>query len=335
MAYNTKINLSDDKVFQSDGQILTLSGDTIISAIGNIKYATAPTITGATQLVTKQYVDEQVISGVTGGTVYNLASPSTVEVGGVPASSALLGFTSNELLEKILVKYLLPTFSSFSFTGVVSPVEIGTVVSGSKSFTWGFTNSGNVAASTMCVRDVTSGVTIATNISTTSPQPANIGTKTFTSCGQTQQWCGSAKNTCTAQFESGSVSVLGLLPYFWGVCTCPGAAGEGRPANLTPVEITGGTKVLAGSAGSFSITFSSTDDDYLWFAVPASVIDKVCWYVDAINNGAIGGNVSPACNLFPSPNTAANVQNNCWSNESYEVYISNKQSAQSLSMTIS
>jgi len=334
MAYNTKINLTDDKVFQSDGQILTLSGDTIISAVGNIKYATNPTFTGGTQLVTKQYVDEAVVSGVTGGTVYNLASPSTVEVGGVPASTALVGFTSNELLEKILVKYLTPTFSSFS-SDMSTPVEVGTVLSGSKSFNWNFTNSGNICANTMCIIDVTSGGTaIATNVDITSPESANIGTKTFTSCGQVQSWKGCATNTCSTAFGSSNHTITGLLPYFWGKCTCPGAAGEGRPT-LTAVQVTGGSKVLAGSAGSISITFSSTDDDYLWFAVPASVSDKVCWYVDAINNGAIGGSVSPACNLFPSPATLNGVQNNCWSGEVYEVYVSNKQSAQSLSMTIS
>jgi len=335
MAYNTKINLSDDKVYQSDGQVLTLSGDTVIAAVGTMKYASQPVFTGDTELVTKQYVDEAVVSGVTGGTVYNLASPSTVEVGGIPATTALLGFNSNELLEKILVKYLLPTFSSFD-SEMSSSVEVGTVVSGSKEFNWGFTNSGNITASSMCIIDVTSGNTlIATNVTTTSPVSADIGTKTFTTCGQTQSWKGCAVNTCTNSFGSSNATVSSLLPYFWGVCTCPGAAGEGRPATLTPVEITGGSKVLAGSAGSFAITFSSTANEYLWFAVPASVSDKVCWYVDGINNGIIGGGVSPACNLFPAPVTVNSVANACWSGQSYEVYISNKQSAAALSMTIS
>jgi len=326
MAFNTKIQIDDQHVVQSPNTTLTLSGNT--------RYATHPNFTGNTQIVDKQYVDDNIISGVTGGTVYNLASPSTVEVGGLPASSTLLGFTSNELLEKILVKYLLPTFSSFSFTGVVTPVEVGTVLSGGKSFTWGFTQVGNVSGNTMCIIDVTSGVTLASNISTSSPSSQNIGTKTFTTCGQVQSWCGSAKNTCTNQFNSSSVSVTGLLPYFYGKCTCPGAAGENRPT-LTAPMITGGTKVLANSAGSFSISFNSTANDYLWFAVPASVSDKVCWYVDNINNGTIGGGVSPACNLFPAPNTVTGVQNVCWNGQSYEVYVSNKQSATSASMTIS
>jgi len=330
MAYNTKINLSNDKVCQNSGDLLTLSGNTVIATMGDIKYAEQPNFTGDTQLITKKYVDDS----VTGGTVYNLDSPATTDVGGITAGTTLTGKNSNEILKEILTPYQLPTFSSFSSV-MSSPVEVGTVLSGSKSFSWGFTNPTNVQASTMCIVDSTSGNTvIATNISTTSPQSANIGTKVFTSCGQTQVWCGSAKNSNTQQFNSGAHTITGLYPYFWGKCTCPGAAGEGRPA-LSAADITGGTKVLAGSAGSFGITFNSGDNDYLWFAVPATVIDKVCWYVDAINNGAIGGGISAGCNLFPAPATVSNVQNECWSAVGYEVYVSNKQTAQTLSMTIS
>lgn len=333
MAFNTKIDLSNAKVYQADGQQLALSGDTVIATVGDLRYQTHPTFTGNTQVVDKKYVDDQII-GATGTSVYNLATPSTVEVGGLPATSTLTGFTSNQLLEKILVKYLLPTFSSFSYTGVATPVEVGTVLSGSESFTWAFTNSGNVQASTMCIRDVTSGVTLATNISTTSPSSQNIGTKIFTSCGQVQSWCGSAKNTCTTQFDSSSVSVTGLLPYYWGTCTCPGPAGASRPTPTCAMVIAG-NKVLANSSGSVSINFASTADDYLWFAIPSTVVNKVCWFVDAINNGAIGGGVSPACNLFPTPGATVAVTTACWSGCPYCVYVSNKQSASAVSMAIS
>lgn len=337
MAFNSKIYIDDRHVIQEAGQQLTLSGDTVIADGGNISYATAPTLTGDTQLATKQYVDIQVISGVTGGTIYNLASPSTVEVGGLPASSQLTGFNSNELLEKILVKYLLPTFNSFS-SEMNTPVEVGCVLTGNKSFNWGFTNPTNITAASMCIVDVTSSVTIATDISISSPQSADIGTKTFTTCGQTQRWCGNAKNTCGTQFGSSSQTITGLYPYYWGKCTCPGAAGASRPTPNTDFDatnITGGTKVLATSAGSFAINFNTTDDDYLWFAVPASVADKSAWFVDTINSGTIGGGVGAGCNLFPDPVIVANVANACWSGVNYEVYVSNKQTAQTLSMTIS
>ena len=333
MAYNTKINLSDDKVCQGSGDLLTLSGNTVISASGSLNYAQQPSWTGDTQVATKKYVDDAVVTS-TGTTVYDLASPSTVEVGGLPALSTLTGNTSNQLLEKILVKYLTPTFSNFS-SALSSPVEVGTVISGSTQFNWNFTNDTNVQASTMCIIDVTDTFTpLATNISTSSPQSADIGSVTFTTCGQLQQYKGCAQNSCSTAFGSSNHTITGLYPYFWGKCTCPGPAGANRPS-LTAAQITGGTKVVGGSSGNIAITFNSTQDDYLWFAVPSSVADKVCWYVDFINNGAIGGGVSPGCNLFPANDIVNNVQNTCWSGVAYEVYVSNKQTAQSLSMTIS
>jgi hypothetical protein len=334
MAYNTKINLSNNKVCQNSGDLLTLSGDTVIAAVGDIRYASEVSITGDTQLTTKKYVDDLITSGVSSGTTYNLSSPATTDVGGVIAGTVLTDKTSNEILAEMLTPYQTPTFSSFS-SEMTTTVEVGTVISGIKSFNWGFGNSDNVAASTMCIIDVTDSSTpLATNISISSPQSITIATKTFISCGETQNWKGCAEDSCAAAFGSINHTVTSLLPYFWGVCTCPGTAGDNRPS-LTGGDIIGGAKVLAGSAGSFGINFNSSDNDYLWFAVPASVSDKVCWHVDEINNGIIGGNVGAACNLFPAAATVNPVANECWSGEIYEVYVSNKQTSQTLTMTIS
>lgn len=333
MAVNTKINLDNGKVIQREGDMLTLCGNTVINTdTGSMSYTTHPNFTGGTQVVDKQYVDESIISA-TGNTVYNLESPSTVTVGGILAGTILTGKTSNQLLKEILVPYLIPTFSSFS-NSVSTPVEVGCQITGNKTFSWAFTDAANVQPNTMCIRDVTASVNLCTNVSTTSPILATITTKTFTSCGDTQVWCGSAKDTCNGQFNSGSYTVTSYLPYFWGKCTCPGSAGANRPT-ATASMITGGTKVVANSSGSINITFNSSDSDYIWFAVPSSVSDKTCWCVNALNNGAIGGGVSAGCNLFPAPNTISGVANACWSGQSYKVYISNYQSAASSAIVIS
>jgi hypothetical protein len=57
MAFNTKIELYDSKVYQCDGHVLTLSGNTVIATVGDLRYQTHPTFTGNTQIVDKQYVD--------------------------------------------------------------------------------------------------------------------------------------------------------------------------------------------------------------------------------------------------------------------------------------
>lgn len=109
MAFNTKINLSDSKVYQDNGEALSLSGDTTIATVGDLRYQTHPTFTGDTQVIDKKYVDDNLISGLTACTTYSLESPAAVEVGGITVGTVLTGKTSNCLLEEILVPELYQT----------------------------------------------------------------------------------------------------------------------------------------------------------------------------------------------------------------------------------
>lgn len=330
MVFNTKIKLDDSNQYQLSGNTLTLSGTTIIGK--NIKYNVHPVFTQDVDIIDKKYVDD-LISTTTGNTIYNLDSPTTITVGGLNIGSIITGKTTNEILKEILVPYLYPTFTSFT-NNVSSIVEVGCQISGSKSFSWSFSNSSNVSPGTMCICDVTSNATLSCNISTTSPQLTTICTKLFSSCGMTQVWCGSAKNSCSGQFNSSTLTVSGILPYYWGICTCPGGAGCNRPVASCAMVLTG-TKVLSNSSGSIGINFNSGPDDYIWFAVPSTVTDKTCWCVSALNNGSIGGGVSPACNLFPAPDANISVSTACWSSCNYDVYISNKQTCTTSTMNLS
>ena len=315
------------------GNLIICSTDIVVSGT-SFCYETHPTFTQPTQIVDKKYVDDR----ASGSTTYQCASPSTCTVGGLPAGSSLTGCGLDRILEQILTPYIAPSFSSFSNSGVPSTVEVGCVISGTKLFTWGFSN-GNVQPATMCVRScnitVGSGNTLALNISTSSPQTVTINTTTFTSYGQQQSWCGSAKNTNLSQFGSGSYITTALLPYYWGLCTCPGPSGANRPIASCAMVLTG-TKVLAGTAGSFSISFNSTGNDYLWFAVPTVAgADKTTWFINPSNCGLIGGGIGAGCNLFPVPDpVSVTALNGCWSSCPYKVYISNKQAIASGAMLI-
>jgi hypothetical protein len=52
------------------------------------------------------------------------------------------------------VSYQNPTFSSFSFPQS-TPIEVGTIISGNKTFTWATTNTGNVSANSISILDIT------------------------------------------------------------------------------------------------------------------------------------------------------------------------------------
>jgi hypothetical protein len=317
----------------NSGFLLSFSGGSAsFDDIGGIKYGGCYHCNYTDRsLVDKEYVDNM----SSGSTVYNGTTPSTVKVGGLCAGITLTGRTWESLLQEILVEYLVPSFSSFSVsTGSI--IEVGTTISGCPTFSWAFLNCGNVCSSSMCILDVTAGVTLPSgcNISKVSPATTvQICTKTFTYCGQPQQWRGRMKDTCSVCHDSSLSQTTAIYPYYWGICTCPGGAGCNRPTT-TCAMVVAGCKVLQPSNTSISIIFNSTDNDYLWFAVP-STVSKVCWCTPSAptNNGAIGGGVSPACNLFPAPDVVS-VTSACWTGVNYNVYVSNAQTGVVIPMAL-
>jgi len=108
MAFSTKLNLDNSKFEQQTGSTLNLLGDNIIGDDGSLKYNSQPTFTNDEEIVTKKYVDDNVVSG-TSGITYNLSSPAAIDVGGITTGTVLTGKTSNELLEELLVPTLFPT----------------------------------------------------------------------------------------------------------------------------------------------------------------------------------------------------------------------------------
>ena len=328
---------STETVIDSGAGKMCMCSNNIAVNGTHFKYDSHPTVwTGATQIVDVAYVTGR----TAGATTYNCASPSTTLVGGMGPGTSLTGRGLDDILQEILVPYLLPAFSGFGIVGLPPIIEIGCVIpiSTSCQFTWGFTNSGNVQAATMCVRDTTAGATLATNISTSAPQSVNItptAPLSFTTYGQSQSWCGSAKNTHATQFGSVNNTVHSYYPYYWGKCTCPFPSGVNRPVPDSAM-VAGGTKVLAPSGGAISINFNTGADDYLWFAIPSTVVaTKTAYYIPALGvGGTIGGGIGAGCNLFPAPVPAITVTTACWI-KTYDVYISNKQSQGSNAMTIS
>jgi len=114
MSFQTKQELSNKKFFQAIGDTLSLSGHTII--VGDLRYKVAQTITGATQIVDKTYVDTA-ISEITGSSIiYNGATPASVTVGGIAAGYQLTGKTANQILENLLVPTLNPTLTNPSIS---------------------------------------------------------------------------------------------------------------------------------------------------------------------------------------------------------------------------
>jgi hypothetical protein len=107
---------------------------------------------------------------------------------------AWTGLTLMEAILDCLVAYINPAFSSFSVSGQSVTVEVGTTLSGSKTFLWSITvNSGVVA--TIDIKDVTAATTLVSGTANDGTQAVTIATIQLNANGSTQVWKGTLHDT--------------------------------------------------------------------------------------------------------------------------------------------
>lgn len=263
---------------------------------------------------------------------YDLSSPTTTTVGDLLAGTDITGMSAFEILQAALVSYQEPSFTSLSISGVSSPIEVGSTLSGAKTFSWGTTNPSNVETNSIEIEDVTGSSVLAIGLANDGSESVNIGTIDTSSAG-TQKFRITGTNTETNDFTR-DLNLTKLYPWFWGVESSGGAASGANRPTANQALIDSGTKVVASSSGTISVNFNSTSDDYLWFAIPTTSGLESAWYINALNNGSIGGAVSAGGNLFPDPDTV-NIATANWAGVNYYIYISNYQTAVTSSMSLS
>lgn len=340
MAFFTRPELADYSFKQLSGSTLTLSGNTKIASGGSLRI-----LSGATLSVHGKKIDAtggtpgQVLTLDNNGTIrlmdsagsggtgfYDGESPSNITVGGIPAGTDLTNKTFTELFQQLLITYLAPAFTSFSVAGQSTTVEVGTILSGSRTFNWATSNSGNVLPNTITIRDLTAGVDLGNGLANDGSETLSINAREFFVPG-TQQWQAQGTNSKSSQFNSSIFTVTAIYPYFWGKVTNPT-----RPVASNAL-VNSGNKVLSSSTGTITINFDSTSDDYIWFAIPAISTSKTVWYVNALNNGSIGGAASPSGNLFPDFDSVSVTTVN-WTGIEYKVYISNYRTGVNVNMEL-
>lgn len=122
-----------------------------------------------------------------------------------------------------------------------------------------------------------------------------------------------APQAADAAFESATVSITGIYPFFWGKSTTPPT-----PASIA-AAIAAGTanKSLTASTGTVTVTYNAVSE-YIWVAIPAVSTVKTKWYNTDLNNGPIGAGqfiLAPVAQNVSSPESR-------WSAVSFNVYIS-------------
>lgn len=233
------------------------------------------------------------------------------------------GLPFQEAYTLLCQTYLAPTFTAFSIVGYTSAIEVGVAISGSKTFNWATSNSSNVQANSINIIDVQTATPILSGSANDGTQNIVISVPNTSPLNYQYQIQGT--NTKSNAITPRNFAITSIYPYFYGKVSAPGPGGTNRPvANQALID--SGTKVVASSAGTITVNYASASSDYIWFAVPSSQPLKTVWFVDALNNGSIGGAVSVGGNLFPSPDSIS-VTTVLWAGVLYNVYISNYQTA--------
>lgn len=247
-------------------------------------------------------------SAETSTTLYTSNSPATCTIGGITSGTVLTGKTLQALLQDMLAPYIEPTFSSFA-VNITSPMEVGTALSGTKSFTWNTTTSGNVASNSIGICEV-GGSLSCTGLANDGAENLSIGTLTNTS-PTIWTWQISGCSTQDTSFNR-NVAKCSIYPVYYGVVTC-----ATRPA-VDNTLVSNGTKCVVNSTGTVTVDFNSSGQ-WTWIATPATSATKTCWYVSALNNGGMGSSGDKYPDVCTLDITSAD---GCWSAVSYKVYMS-------------
>lgn len=147
---------------------------------------------------------------------YHGTSPTTLTVGGLTSGTAIAGKSYQDIIQSIVAPYINPAFTSFSISGQATTVEVGTTLSGSKTFTWAIA----VGSGTVPTIDIFNNTTSSTLLAGTpndGSQAVTITTIQLNSNGATQSWKGIGNNTSpTGTFNSSNFVVTARFVDFFG-----------------------------------------------------------------------------------------------------------------------
>ena len=139
------------------------------------------------------------------------------------------GKTALDVLKDIALEYVNPVFGGFSFAPSAQTVEVGTILSGAKTFAWNMQiNSGVVP--TIDIFDITAGTVLLAGTPNDGNQLLTITTKQLTATGQSQSWRGIGNNISpVSTFNSNPFTITAFYKVFFAsVAVVPTNSSEVR-----------------------------------------------------------------------------------------------------------
>lgn len=205
---------------------------------------------------------------------YSGVSPTTITVGGLPSGSIIADSSLVYIIQSILAPYVNPVFTSFSISGQSTTVEVGTTLSGSKTFTWNINQNSGVV-STIDLYNVSTSSTLLAGTANDGSQAQTITTVQLNSNGATQVWRGIGNNSSpSGTFNSSNFTVTGRYYRFFG----PTASSPSNSAAVRALTYS----VFHTGASVFNLETGTTETKFVVALPPGVTISNVV-DLDALN----------------------------------------------------
>lgn len=246
------------------------------------------------------------------------------------------------LIRAIPPTYVMPTLTA-NYSGNETVVEVGADALLNADFTFTQNNAGTIDTNGFIIeRSVNSGSTWSTVVTNNNVvdwvgEPYTIpnnSTSAIVHRAKVTYRQGNCLNNnlgnqdCTGRINGGtltstSLTLTPVYPVFYGKIARSGAT----PAIPTASEIKdiieddNATKAVIVSTGTITLDFNSTNNDFIWFATPATSTTKTKWQITDLNRGDMGG----TSDWFGSPvtQTINPPDSSFWATGvSYKIYIS-------------
>jgi len=149
------------------------------------------------------------------GCTMSISDPVPTSHGGLAAGTVIAGKSPCEVLEMILFPYQAPAFTAFYIEGQPTVLEVGDKVAGGvRTFKWSTSNSSNVLANTISIKNQ-AGDTLLSNSANDGSEDVNIGADIVETTASTYHWTISAVNTKNQTFTR-SFNVSWEYRVYWG-----------------------------------------------------------------------------------------------------------------------
>ena len=190
---------------------------------------------------------------------YTNPTPTSVTLGGWTAGSTFSAVSNDTMWTTLLYPYQSPAFSTFSISGQSITLEVGdSIASGSKTFTWSTTNSGNINTNSLTITNHTDAVTLGSSLANDGTESLSLASAITKTSQATHTFRISGVNTNSITFTRDfNVNWRWRLYY-----------GESANTSLTEaqIEALGTSSLTSGAAG----TYSFLAGNYKYLAYPTS-----------------------------------------------------------------